>query len=94
MLGSQEEAERWLKRPAIGLNRQRPIDLLTTPAGGSPAITRQTSASGEAEARLRRKPCPPRPDPDASALLLAGKDERLAARLDHVELRIGAQLLP
>jgi putative toxin-antitoxin system antitoxin component (TIGR02293 family) len=33
VLGSQEEAERWLKRPAIGLNRQRPIDLLTTPAG-------------------------------------------------------------
>lgn len=33
VLGSQEEAERWLKRPAIGLNQQRPIDLLTTPAG-------------------------------------------------------------
>ena len=33
MLGSQEEAEQWLKRPAIGLDRQRPIDLLTTPAG-------------------------------------------------------------
>jgi putative toxin-antitoxin system antitoxin component (TIGR02293 family) len=33
VLGSQEEAEQWLKRPAIGLNRQRPIDLLTTPAG-------------------------------------------------------------
>ncbi len=33
VLGSQEEAEQRLKRPAIGLNRQRPIDLLTTPAG-------------------------------------------------------------
>jgi putative toxin-antitoxin system antitoxin component (TIGR02293 family) len=33
VLGSQEEAELWLKRPAIGLDQQRPIDLLTTPAG-------------------------------------------------------------
>jgi len=33
VLGSQEEAEQWLKRPAIGLDQQRPIDLLTTPAG-------------------------------------------------------------
>jgi putative toxin-antitoxin system antitoxin component (TIGR02293 family) len=33
MLGSQEEAEQWLRRPAIGLDQQRPIDLLTTPAG-------------------------------------------------------------
>jgi putative toxin-antitoxin system antitoxin component (TIGR02293 family) len=33
VFGSQEEAERWLERPAIGLNRQRPIDLLATPAG-------------------------------------------------------------
>jgi putative toxin-antitoxin system antitoxin component (TIGR02293 family) len=33
VLGSQEEVEQWLGRPAIGLNRQRPIDLLTTPAG-------------------------------------------------------------
>jgi putative toxin-antitoxin system antitoxin component (TIGR02293 family) len=32
-LGLQEEAEQWLKRPAVGLNQQRPIDLLTTPAG-------------------------------------------------------------
>ena len=32
-LGSQDEAEQWLKRPAIGLDQQRPIDLLTTPAG-------------------------------------------------------------
>jgi putative toxin-antitoxin system antitoxin component (TIGR02293 family) len=32
-LGSQEEAEQWLKRPAIGLDQQRPVDLLTTPAG-------------------------------------------------------------
>jgi putative toxin-antitoxin system antitoxin component (TIGR02293 family) len=33
VLGSQEEAEQWLKRRAIGLDQQRPIDLLTTPAG-------------------------------------------------------------
>jgi putative toxin-antitoxin system antitoxin component (TIGR02293 family) len=33
VLGSQDGAEQWLKRPAIGLNQQRPIDLLTTPAG-------------------------------------------------------------
>ncbi|HUG62382.1 MAG TPA: antitoxin Xre/MbcA/ParS toxin-binding domain-containing protein [Methylomirabilota bacterium] len=32
-LGSQEEAERWLERPAIGLDGRRPIDLLETPAG-------------------------------------------------------------
>ena len=33
VLGSQDEAERWLRRPAIGLDQERPIDLLTTPAG-------------------------------------------------------------
>jgi putative toxin-antitoxin system antitoxin component (TIGR02293 family) len=33
VLGSQDEAEQWLKRPAIGLNQERPLDLLTTPAG-------------------------------------------------------------
>ncbi|MSP01330.1 MAG: DUF2384 domain-containing protein [Acetobacteraceae bacterium] len=33
VLGSREEAERWLERPATGLNQQRPIDLLSTPAG-------------------------------------------------------------
>jgi putative toxin-antitoxin system antitoxin component (TIGR02293 family) len=33
VLGSQEEAERWLERPAIGLEQRRPIDLLATPAG-------------------------------------------------------------
>jgi putative toxin-antitoxin system antitoxin component (TIGR02293 family) len=33
VFGSQDEAEQWLKRPAIGLDQQRPIDLLTTPAG-------------------------------------------------------------
>jgi putative toxin-antitoxin system antitoxin component (TIGR02293 family) len=33
VLGSQNEAEQWLRRPAIGLDQQRPIDLLTTPAG-------------------------------------------------------------
>jgi putative toxin-antitoxin system antitoxin component (TIGR02293 family) len=33
VLGSQEEAEQWLERPAIGLDQRRPIDLLTTPPG-------------------------------------------------------------
>ena len=33
ILGSQAGAEEWLDRPAIGLNQQRPIDLLATPAG-------------------------------------------------------------
>jgi putative toxin-antitoxin system antitoxin component (TIGR02293 family) len=33
ILGSQKEAEAWLERPAIGLNQQRPIDLLATSAG-------------------------------------------------------------
>jgi putative toxin-antitoxin system antitoxin component (TIGR02293 family) len=33
VLGSQDEAEQWLRRPASGLDQQRPIDLLTTPAG-------------------------------------------------------------
>lgn len=33
VLGSQDEAEAWLRRPAIGLNQRRPVDLLTTPAG-------------------------------------------------------------
>jgi putative toxin-antitoxin system antitoxin component (TIGR02293 family) len=33
VLGSQEEAEQWLERPATGLDQRRPIDLLATPAG-------------------------------------------------------------
>lgn len=33
ILGSQDAAERWLERPAIGLDRKSPIDLLATPAG-------------------------------------------------------------
>jgi putative toxin-antitoxin system antitoxin component (TIGR02293 family) len=33
VLGSQEAAEHWLERPAIGLDRNSPIDLLATPAG-------------------------------------------------------------
>ncbi len=32
-LGSRDEAERWLERPALGLDGRRPIDLLATPAG-------------------------------------------------------------
>ncbi len=33
VLGSQEEMEKWLDSPAIGLNQRRPLDLLATPAG-------------------------------------------------------------
>lgn len=33
IFGSQEEAERWLDRPATGLDGRRPIELLSTPAG-------------------------------------------------------------
>ncbi len=33
VFGSQERAEQWLEKPATGLNRRRPIDLLSTPAG-------------------------------------------------------------
>jgi putative toxin-antitoxin system antitoxin component (TIGR02293 family) len=33
VLGSQDEAEQWLERPATGLDQRRPIDLLATPAG-------------------------------------------------------------
>lgn len=33
VFGSRAEAERFLERPAIGLDQRRPIDLLATPAG-------------------------------------------------------------
>lgn len=33
VLGSQEEAEQWLERPAIGLDGRLPLDLLATVAG-------------------------------------------------------------
>jgi putative toxin-antitoxin system antitoxin component (TIGR02293 family) len=33
VFGSQQEAEHWLERPATGLDRRRPIDLIATPAG-------------------------------------------------------------
>jgi putative toxin-antitoxin system antitoxin component (TIGR02293 family) len=33
VFGSRTEAEQWLERPAIGLDRRRPIDLLATTAG-------------------------------------------------------------
>jgi putative toxin-antitoxin system antitoxin component (TIGR02293 family) len=33
VFGGQEDAERWLERPALGLDGHRPIDLLETPAG-------------------------------------------------------------
>src|SRR5262249_49361826 len=33
IFGSQEAAERWLDQPAIGLDHQRPVDLLNTQTG-------------------------------------------------------------
>ena len=33
VLGSQEEAERWMLTPALGLDSQRPLDLLATQTG-------------------------------------------------------------
>jgi putative toxin-antitoxin system antitoxin component (TIGR02293 family) len=33
VFGSQEEAEDWLQRPAIGLDQRTPLELLATPAG-------------------------------------------------------------
>jgi putative toxin-antitoxin system antitoxin component (TIGR02293 family) len=33
VLSSQDEAEQWLRRPAMGLDQKRPIDLIATPAG-------------------------------------------------------------
>jgi putative toxin-antitoxin system antitoxin component (TIGR02293 family) len=33
LFGSQTEAAEWLERPAMALERRKPIDLLSTPAG-------------------------------------------------------------
>ena len=33
LFGSRADAEEWLQRPAMALDRRRPIDLLSTPAG-------------------------------------------------------------
>jgi len=33
VFGSQQKAEDWLQRPAMGLDDRRPIELLATPAG-------------------------------------------------------------
>ena len=33
VFGSPEEAQQWLEQPALGLEQQRPIDLMQTPAG-------------------------------------------------------------
>jgi putative toxin-antitoxin system antitoxin component (TIGR02293 family) len=33
VLGDQTQAERWLAMPAIALDRRRPVDLLSSPAG-------------------------------------------------------------
>ncbi len=33
VLGSREEAEHWLARPALGLDSRRPTDLMASPQG-------------------------------------------------------------
>jgi putative toxin-antitoxin system antitoxin component (TIGR02293 family) len=33
VFGSQEAAESWLGRPAVGLDQRRPLDLMATPVG-------------------------------------------------------------
>jgi putative toxin-antitoxin system antitoxin component (TIGR02293 family) len=33
VMGSTELAEQWMNRPAMGLNYQRPVDLLDTETG-------------------------------------------------------------
>jgi len=33
LFGSRADAENWLQRPAMALDRRKPIDLLSTPAG-------------------------------------------------------------
>ena len=33
VLGSQQLAERWLERPAVGLDGKKPLDMLSTPTG-------------------------------------------------------------
>ena len=35
VLGSQQSAELWMTRPAMGQNQQRPIDLLQTEQGAA-----------------------------------------------------------
>jgi putative toxin-antitoxin system antitoxin component (TIGR02293 family) len=39
VFGSCAEADAWLVRPAIGLEQQRPVDLLTTPEGLEAVMT-------------------------------------------------------
>ena len=33
VFGTQAAAEAWMSRPAVGLDRRRPLDLLATPEG-------------------------------------------------------------
>ncbi len=33
VLGSRAAAKSWMQQPAIGLNRMRPVELLSTPTG-------------------------------------------------------------
>ncbi|WP_293327229.1 MbcA/ParS/Xre antitoxin family protein [Parvibaculum sp.] len=39
VFGSAEDAQAWMKRPAIGLNQQRPIELTGTAEGREAVAT-------------------------------------------------------
>jgi putative toxin-antitoxin system antitoxin component (TIGR02293 family) len=39
VFGSRQAAEAWLGRPAMGLNRERPLDLIATPPGQDEVIS-------------------------------------------------------
>lgn len=75
VFGSQLMAEQWLDRPATGLDRRRPLDLLATPAGIS------LVGGFPRPPRIRRLHVTPLP----AALLPAamGAGELVAWRLDQ-----------
>ena len=39
VFGSEEDAQAWMERPAIGLNQRRPIDLMETAEGRKAVAT-------------------------------------------------------
>jgi putative toxin-antitoxin system antitoxin component (TIGR02293 family) len=39
VFGSEEDAQAWMERPAIGLNQRRPIDLMETAEGREAVAT-------------------------------------------------------
>lgn len=39
VFGSEEDAQAWMERPAIGLNQRRPIDVMETAEGREAVAT-------------------------------------------------------